>query len=109
MGLGEQESEGDLKAPAQFKDHMQKSQAASEFSKSKTTVQQRRSLPVYQVRDDLMQVQSSLPFHTLDIYSGDISVDSFLITYIYIFMYELNVKIIFIIFVCIDRSFARTK
>jgi hypothetical protein len=36
---------------------MKKSQAASEFSRTKTIAQQRRSLPVYQVRDELLQVR----------------------------------------------------
>lgn len=69
LGVGEEGGDGDLKAPAQFKDHMQKNQAASEFSRSKTTSQQRRCLPVYQVRDDLMQVQNPRPNCTLEKYS----------------------------------------
>lgn len=36
---------------------MKKSQAASEFSRTKTIQQQRRSLPVYGVRDDLLQAR----------------------------------------------------
>ncbi|GMH38447.1 hypothetical protein BSKO_06331 [Bryopsis sp. KO-2023] len=61
MGLEEdeeEEGEGDRKTTALFKDHMQKgkSEGASNFSKTKTMTQQRRSLPVYQVREDLMQV-----------------------------------------------------
>jgi pre-mRNA-splicing factor ATP-dependent RNA helicase DHX38/PRP16 len=38
-----------------FKTHMKKNQANSEFSRTKTMAQQRRSLPVYGVKEDLMQ------------------------------------------------------
>ena len=41
---------------SQFKTHMKKSEAASDFSRNKTIGQQRRSLPVYTVREDLLQV-----------------------------------------------------
>ncbi|GIL69699.1 hypothetical protein Vretifemale_520, partial [Volvox reticuliferus] len=54
--MEEDKDEGDYKAASQFKTHLKKSEAASEFSRSKTIEQQRRSLPVYTVRDDLMQV-----------------------------------------------------
>lgn len=40
----------------QFKDHLKKSEAVSEFAKSKTIAEQRRFLPVYQVREELLQV-----------------------------------------------------
>lgn len=49
--------DGDHRKGSQFKDHMKKSEAASEFSRTKTIAQQRRSLPVYQVRDELLQVR----------------------------------------------------
>ena len=50
------DGEGNGKRSGQFKSHMKKSEAASEFSRSKTIGQQRRSLPVYGIREDLMQV-----------------------------------------------------
>ncbi|CAD7701175.1 unnamed protein product [Ostreobium quekettii] len=50
------DEDGNVKATNRFKDHLKASEAASEFSKSKTIAQQRRSLPVFQVRDELMQV-----------------------------------------------------
>jgi len=40
----------------QFKAHMKKSEAVSEFAKSKTIAEQRKFLPVYSVRDEMMQV-----------------------------------------------------
>ena len=47
----------DYKKEAKFMDHMRgKSAAASEFSRTKTLDQQRRSLPVYSVKDDLLDV-----------------------------------------------------
>jgi hypothetical protein len=47
---------GNYRAASQFKTHLKKSEGASEFSRSKTITQQRRSLPVFTVRDELMQV-----------------------------------------------------
>ena len=41
---------------SQFKSHLKKSEAASEFSRNKTLAEQRRSLPVFHVKDDLLQV-----------------------------------------------------
>ena len=52
---GEGGADGDGKA-ATFRDHMKKSEAASEFAKTKTMAEQRRFLPVYTVRDDLLDV-----------------------------------------------------
>jgi hypothetical protein len=43
-------------AGAQFKSHLKKSEAASDFSRNKTISQQRRSLPVFTVREELLQV-----------------------------------------------------
>ena len=45
-------------APLQFKDHLKKSEAVSEFAKSKTIAEQRRFLPVYSVREELLQVST---------------------------------------------------
>jgi pre-mRNA-splicing factor ATP-dependent RNA helicase DHX38/PRP16 len=44
------------KSSGQFKTHLKSNQAQSEFSRNKTLGQQRRSLPVYTVREDLLQV-----------------------------------------------------
>ncbi|KAL6760535.1 P-loop containing nucleoside triphosphate hydrolase protein [Haematococcus lacustris] len=57
-GAGEEDGEGggNYKAASQFKNHLKKSQGASDFSRTKTIQQQRRSLPVYTIRDELMQV-----------------------------------------------------
>jgi pre-mRNA-splicing factor ATP-dependent RNA helicase DHX38/PRP16 len=41
----------------QFKSHLKKSEGASHFSRTKTISQQRRSLPVFTVRDELLQVR----------------------------------------------------
>ncbi len=41
---------------SQFKAHMKKSEAASDFAKSKTLAEQRKYLPVYSVREEMMQV-----------------------------------------------------
>ena len=40
----------------QFKDHLKKAEAVSEFAKSKTIAEQRRFLPVYGVREEMLQV-----------------------------------------------------
>ena len=52
------DDEGHHRKGSQFKTHLKKNEAASEFSKTKTIAQQRRSLPVYQVKDELLQVGS---------------------------------------------------
>jgi len=41
---------------SQFKSHLQKNEAVSEFAKNKTMAQQRQFLPVYNVRDEMLQV-----------------------------------------------------
>lgn len=57
----------DYKSGAQFGQHMKgKSEAQSEFAKTKTIKQQRESLPIYTVRDELLQVirpRHSTPLH----------------------------------------------
>jgi pre-mRNA-splicing factor ATP-dependent RNA helicase DHX38/PRP16 len=50
------DEDGTGRAKNQFKSHLKKSEAASEFSRTKTIAQQRRSLPVYTVREELLQV-----------------------------------------------------
>lgn len=42
--------------PLQFKDHLKRAEAVSEFAKSKTIAEQRRFLPVYGVREEMLQV-----------------------------------------------------
>lgn len=58
LGLGDDDDddEGGGRSKSQFKTHLKKSEANSEFSRNKTIAQQRRSLPVYTVRDELLQV-----------------------------------------------------
>lgn len=55
LGDADDDDESGRKA-SQFKSHLKKSEAASEFSRTKTIAQQRKSLPVYGVREELMQV-----------------------------------------------------
>lgn len=51
------DGEVDFKENAKFGSHMkEKGEAASEFSKSKTLGEQRQYLPIYSVRDELLQV-----------------------------------------------------
>jgi pre-mRNA-splicing factor ATP-dependent RNA helicase DHX38/PRP16 len=54
--VGDQ-GEIDFKEEAKFSQHLQeKSEAVSDFAKSKSLAQQRQYLPIYTVRDDLLQV-----------------------------------------------------
>ncbi|KAG2440689.1 hypothetical protein HYH02_010267 [Chlamydomonas schloesseri] len=53
---GEDGEGGSYRKSNQFKSHLKKNEANSEFSRNKTLAQQRRSLPVYGVRDELLQV-----------------------------------------------------
>ncbi|CAI9117651.1 OLC1v1019095C1 [Oldenlandia corymbosa var. corymbosa] len=50
------ECEVDFKEDARFAQHMGKGEAVSEFSRSKTIAQQREYLPIFSVRDELLQV-----------------------------------------------------
>ncbi len=52
--------QGDYRASSQFKTHLKKSEGASEFSRTNTISQQRRKLPVFTIRDELMQVRRGL-------------------------------------------------
>eukprot|EP00968_Pinguiococcus_pyrenoidosus_P007880 scaffold536_cov250-Pinguiococcus_pyrenoidosus.AAC.29 len=53
----EEEGDFDYKKGSAFKEHMDaKSEAVSDFAKSKTIAEQRRYLPVYSVRQDLLSV-----------------------------------------------------
>uniref|UniRef100_A0A0C9RLQ8 RNA helicase n=1 Tax=Wollemia nobilis TaxID=56998 RepID=A0A0C9RLQ8_9CONI len=52
-----EEGEVDFKQEARFSSHMkEKGEAVSEFAKSKTLSEQRQYLPIFSVRDDLLQV-----------------------------------------------------
>ncbi|KAK4790198.1 hypothetical protein SAY86_017502 [Trapa natans] len=52
-----EDGEVDFKEEAKFAQHMKKnSEAVSEFAKTKTMAQQRQYLPIYSVRDELLQV-----------------------------------------------------
>ncbi|XP_056168312.1 pre-mRNA-splicing factor ATP-dependent RNA helicase DEAH7-like isoform X2 [Syzygium oleosum] len=53
--VGEQ-GEVDFKEEAKFAQHMKMGEAVSKFAKSKTITQQRQYLPIYSVRDELLQV-----------------------------------------------------
>ncbi|XP_023547917.1 pre-mRNA-splicing factor ATP-dependent RNA helicase DEAH7 [Cucurbita pepo subsp. pepo] len=50
------EGEVNFKEDAKFAQHMKKGEAVSDFAKSNTLAQQRQYLPIYSVRDDLLQV-----------------------------------------------------
>ena len=61
-GGGGARRKGKGAASSQFAAHLKKkSEAASEFSRTKTIAQQRRSLPVFQVREELLQVVRENP------------------------------------------------
>ncbi|XP_059657706.1 pre-mRNA-splicing factor ATP-dependent RNA helicase DEAH7-like isoform X2 [Cornus florida] len=51
-----EDGEVDFKEDAKFAQHMKKGEAVSDFAKSKTLAQQRQYLPIYSVRDELLQV-----------------------------------------------------
>lgn len=53
--MGEQ-GEVDFKEEARFSQHLKKGEAVSDFAKSKTISQQRQYLPIFSVRDELLQV-----------------------------------------------------
>lgn len=48
--------EVDFREDAKFAQHLKKDEAVSDFAKSKTLSQQRQYLPIYSIRDDLLQV-----------------------------------------------------
>jgi hypothetical protein len=52
----EAEDDESFRKQAQFGTHMKNNEAASEFSRTKTIAEQRRFLPVYSVKDDLLNV-----------------------------------------------------
>ncbi|CAI9106588.1 OLC1v1005778C1 [Oldenlandia corymbosa var. corymbosa] len=51
-----EEGEVDFKEDARFAQHMKKGEAVSEFAKSKTLTEQRQYLPIFSIRDELLQV-----------------------------------------------------
>lgn len=51
-----EDGEIDFKEEAKFAQHLKKGEAVSDFAKSKTLAQQRQYLPIYSVRDELLQV-----------------------------------------------------
>ena len=55
--MGE-DGEIDFKEEAKFSQHMKKGEAVSDFAKSKTIAEQRQYLPIFSVREELLQVDS---------------------------------------------------
>ncbi|KAL6955616.1 RNA helicase [Sarracenia purpurea var. burkii] len=51
-----EEGEVDFKEDANFVTHLKMGEAVSDFAKSKTLAQQRQYLPIFSVRDELLQV-----------------------------------------------------
>ncbi|KAF6161432.1 hypothetical protein GIB67_009311 [Kingdonia uniflora] len=51
-----EEGEVDFKGEAKFAQHLKKDEAVSDFAKTKTLSQQRQYLPIYSVREELLQV-----------------------------------------------------
>ncbi|KAK4486075.1 hypothetical protein RD792_008741 [Penstemon davidsonii] len=51
-----EEGEIDFKEDAKFAQHLKKDEAVSDFAKSKTLAQQRQYLPIFSVREELLQV-----------------------------------------------------
>lgn len=52
-----EDGEIDFKEEAKFAQHLKKGEAVSDFAKTKTISQQRQYLPIYSVRDELLQVR----------------------------------------------------
>nr|GEU75868.1 pre-mRNA-splicing factor ATP-dependent RNA helicase DEAH7 [Tanacetum cinerariifolium] len=51
-----EDGEVDLKGEAKFQQHLTKGEAVSDFAKSKSLSQQRQYLPIFSIRDELLQV-----------------------------------------------------
>ncbi|KAG5114825.1 hypothetical protein AAZX31_13G323800 [Glycine max] len=51
-----EDGEIDFKEEAKFSQHMKKGEAVSDFAKSKTLAEQRQYLPIFSVREELLQV-----------------------------------------------------
>lgn len=65
---GQKENDGDYKSGSQFSTHLQKSEGASNFSKTRTLREQREYLPAFAVREELM---SQLRDHQVVIVIGE--------------------------------------
>ena len=52
--------EVDFKGEAKFQRHLTKGEAVSDFAKSKSLSQQRQYLPIFSIRDELLQVWVSV-------------------------------------------------
>lgn len=55
-GNDDDESHVNYKQDSQFSTHLKKQKAVSEFARTRTIAQQRRFLPIYQCREELLQV-----------------------------------------------------
>lgn len=53
--MGE-DGEVDFKEEGKFAQHLKKDEAVSDFAMNKTIAQQRQYLPIFSVRDELLQV-----------------------------------------------------
>jgi pre-mRNA-splicing factor ATP-dependent RNA helicase DHX38/PRP16 len=51
-----EEGEVDFKGDARFAQHLKKEGGVSDFAKNNTIAQQRQYLPIFSVRDELLQV-----------------------------------------------------
>nr|GFC38219.1 pre-mRNA-splicing factor ATP-dependent RNA helicase DEAH7 [Tanacetum cinerariifolium]GFC38253.1 pre-mRNA-splicing factor ATP-dependent RNA helicase DEAH7 [Tanacetum cinerariifolium]GFC39552.1 pre-mRNA-splicing factor ATP-dependent RNA helicase DEAH7 [Tanacetum cinerariifolium] len=51
-----EDGEVDFKGEAKFQQHLTKGEAVSDFAKSKSLSQQRQYLPIFSIRDELLQV-----------------------------------------------------
>ena len=66
--MGE-DGEIDFKEEAKFSNHMKKGEAVSDFAMSKTLAEQRQYLPIFSVREELLQVGFSL-FYLWQLFIG---------------------------------------
>lgn len=55
-----EEGEIDFKEDAKFAQHLKKGEAVSDFAMSKSLSEQRQYLPIFSVREELLQVSFSL-------------------------------------------------
>ena len=56
MAVVGEDGEVDFKGEAKFQQHLTKGEAVSDFAKSKSLSQQRQYLPIFSIRDELLQV-----------------------------------------------------
>jgi hypothetical protein len=64
-----EDGEIDFKEEAKFSNHMKKGEAVSDFAMSKTLAEQRQYLPIFSVREELLQVGFSL-FYLWQLFIG---------------------------------------